>query len=388
VRAKYFVIVAAAIAVALLAVRFGKTLPQPLSYNDTGESVYLVAEVLPQHHGWRDLWRWSHSHWPMQRASYYYRPLAMASFVLDWHLWRLNPFGYRLTNLLLLIACGLALGALAARFAGPGGWLAAVIFAAAPHRLDAYYLITPASYLFLIQTKATVWVIARPDLLAALFCLLAFHCATARGKAVWLAGPLYLLALLSKESAMPFAALATVYAFLDQSPWRLKWRYLLLLWAALALYLLLRQHALGTDPLSQVAGLPKKPYTVFRWLGLLMLGPAIRLTGLLSQVATCGWVLFTPHTYVWLFEGAVYLVSLFLLLRYRTRQYCLWMAWALLFVMPIFWLPVFWAWGHYWFLPSLPAPVLMSLVVVTFWERVVAPTRFGQRVAAALARKP
>lgn len=371
-------IVACLLVLLLLLARFENTLSQPLSYNDTRESVRLVERVLPHQHGWQDLWRWTHSPWGMFPPSNYYRPVAMASFVADWHLWKKNALGYRLTNLALLIACALSLGALASKLMGRVGWLAAVVWAAAPYWLEEYYLFSTPLPVFAIQDKATTWVIARPDLLATFFSLLTFRCLASKGKAIWLAGPLYLLALLSKESALPLAGAVFAYAALEKSGWSRKCRYLLPISAAVALYLILRQNALASNLLTQALHSPNNPRTMVFWLGRYLLGPAIRLLGWLVTVLSCGWLLFSRATLVIGLESGIYFLTLFLLVRYKARQALLWVAWAVLsacFIVP---LPVFWLWGHYWFLASLPSPVILCLTLQALWQHVIQP-RLAER---------
>ena len=361
----------------LLLLRFGDTLSQPLSYNDTGESVRLVERVLPRQHTWRDLWRWTRSPWGMFPPSHYYRPLAMASFVADWHLWKHNAFGYRLTNLILLIASALSLGALATRWMGRAGWLAALVWAGAPGSLEGYYLFSTPLPLFAIQDKAATWVIARPDLLAATFALLTFCCLTSKDRTVWLAGPLYFLALLSKESALPLAPVVFVYALLEKSGWSRKWRYLVPIACALAVYLVLRQAALGVSLMTQVINTPNNARTMVYWSGTYLLGPAIRLLGWLIEVLRSGWLLFSNQTPLAVIEGAIYLFSLFLLVRYKTRQLLFWTAWALCSVCSILPLPVFWCWGHYWFCASIPSAVVLCLALQALWQNVIRPRLAG-----------
>ena len=57
--------------------------------------------------------------------SEFYRPLVNLTFAWDHAVWGLDPFGYQLTNALLLAGCAWALWALLQRLLGPGGWLGA-----------------------------------------------------------------------------------------------------------------------------------------------------------------------------------------------------------------------------------------------------------------------
>lgn len=62
---------------------------------------------------------------------HFYRPLLNASFAIDYAVWKLNPFGYHLTDLILLIIAAMLLGSLLARAPDPAvraGALIAVVF--------------------------------------------------------------------------------------------------------------------------------------------------------------------------------------------------------------------------------------------------------------------
>ena len=68
----------------------------------------------------------------------FYRPLTNLSFALDHALWGLEPFGYQLTNLLVLGAGIAAVFALAVRLLGAGAaaWIATAVFALHPLQLE------------------------------------------------------------------------------------------------------------------------------------------------------------------------------------------------------------------------------------------------------------
>jgi tetratricopeptide (TPR) repeat protein len=63
-----------------------------------------------------------------------YRPVLMTSYALDFALWRLNPLGFLITNLLIHVLAALAVLALARSVLGPGraALLAAVLFGVHP----------------------------------------------------------------------------------------------------------------------------------------------------------------------------------------------------------------------------------------------------------------
>ena len=89
-----------------------------------------------------------------------YAPVQMLSYMLDYSIWGLRPWGYLLTNLLLHLANGLLFYHLVQRLEGDDSWawLAALIFLVHP-----------------VQVESVAWVSQRKNLLAMLFSLLSFH---------------------------------------------------------------------------------------------------------------------------------------------------------------------------------------------------------------------
>ncbi|MGI9228762.1 MAG: tetratricopeptide repeat protein [Gammaproteobacteria bacterium] len=96
---------------------------------------------------------------PLGNAEFHYWPILYTSFWLDYQLWGFNPAGFHATNLLLHGANTVLLWRLLLRMNIPGAWLIAAVFALHP-----------------LRAEAVVWVIARKDLLATLFYLLAAGC--------------------------------------------------------------------------------------------------------------------------------------------------------------------------------------------------------------------
>ncbi len=144
---------------------------------------------------------------PLDSGNFAYRPLAFVTYALDWLAWRDNAPGWRATNLVLYGSNALAAGMLVARWlagrstnAALGGVLAGCLLAAYPFAGEISY-----------------WLVGRFDLLVCLFTLLYLLAlplvarSSAREHAlriVWL-----LCALLSKESALPLAFIATLLVF-------------------------------------------------------------------------------------------------------------------------------------------------------------------------------
>jgi hypothetical protein len=120
----------------------------------------------------------------------FYRPLVSVSFAADHAVWGLEPFGYGLTNLTLLIASAALLFALARRLGLP---VAAAVVAAGVFALNFHGV-----------NMALLWLSGRTSLLALLFALLAAQ-AMLRGHGI-AAGILCLGALRSMEKVLALAA--------------------------------------------------------------------------------------------------------------------------------------------------------------------------------------
>ncbi len=174
----YLFVALVAVAVHLQTLRF------PFVFDDD----WLVAGNAFLREPWSALAAFAHDFWhgtPFGNG--YYRPLVNASLALNGRLFGWGPAGFHLVNVLLHAANAMLVLRLLRR-------LGVAIGAA-----------TCAALLFAVH-PATAWpvgsVVARVDLLPALFVLLAWG-ALAGGRS-WLTGLFFAAALLSKESAIAF----------------------------------------------------------------------------------------------------------------------------------------------------------------------------------------
>ncbi|NQU09367.1 tetratricopeptide repeat protein [bacterium] len=155
-----------------------------------------------------------------EASATYYRPLQTVTYLVDYALWGLNPFGYHLTNLLLHLGCVLLVWQLFEQL-GVDRWWAlggALLFAVHP-----------------VNANAVAYVAGRADtlvlgaLLAALLLWIEYDRHRAEhplARHAWFTGSIigFTLALFSRENALLFPVLVGLYAWLfgreETAPWR------------------------------------------------------------------------------------------------------------------------------------------------------------------------
>jgi NADH:ubiquinone oxidoreductase subunit K len=172
----------------------------------------------------------------------YYRPLTFLSHALDWQIWRTDPAGFHLTNVLLHAVNAVLVFVIGRRLDGSVTGLAAGLL----------FALHPASH------EAVYWISARFDLLATCLTLAAFVlvCGPPRG---YLFGLLVFgLALLAKESALALPVMVVAYDVIIR---RLGWRQaagrLVPLFLVAAAYAVLRSQVGALEAAGGAARLPK-----------------------------------------------------------------------------------------------------------------------------------
>lgn len=139
-----------------------------------------------------------------KKGSNFYRPIWNISFAIDYHIWKLNPTGYHLTNTFLHIANSLLVTHLISSLSVPViGVLTGSLFAVHP-----------------IHTEVTTYISGRADSLVALFMLTAlflFIKSLGAAKHVKLFYSFsiisFVLSILSKESALILPLVLILYIF-------------------------------------------------------------------------------------------------------------------------------------------------------------------------------
>ena len=152
----------------------------------------------------------------------HYRPLQTVSYILDYKIWALKPFGYHLTNLLLHAACVVLVYLLMERLSSNSilSFFIAGVFAIHP-----------------INTNAVTYIAGRADplcfaaMLASLLLFLTYHRADRASLTqvglFTLSIISYLVALFSRESAMVLPLLVFLYSATLGAPQSHKLRYAL-----------------------------------------------------------------------------------------------------------------------------------------------------------------
>ena len=145
-----------------------------------------------------------------------YFPLTYTSFLIERHLWGLNPAGYHIVNLLLHAANVLLIWRLLRRLAVPGAWLGAALFALHP-----------------VQVESVAWITERKNVLSVFFSLLAVRAwldfveerPKPRLDPYWMAWFWHLLALFSKTTACTLPAWLMLVLWLKRRPLsRARWK--------------------------------------------------------------------------------------------------------------------------------------------------------------------
>ncbi|HEX6004757.1 MAG TPA: hypothetical protein VFZ14_12245 [Burkholderiales bacterium] len=195
-------------------------------------------------------WTLARFHQGLDNGNFAYRPLAFASYVLDWLVYRTTAAGWHATNLALYFVNALLAAALARR------WLRADGGAAR----QAAFVAAAAMVAFPFAGEISFWPVGRFDLLAGLFSLLYLHALPPAGRGSLVDHGLRVLfllcALLSKESAMPLPLVASLVSMAEvpggtgrlaiAARLRAAVRETAPTWLAFALYLLWRHHLFGS----------------------------------------------------------------------------------------------------------------------------------------------
>lgn len=153
------------------------------------DDISIIA-LNPRVHEWAGLWQaFREPYWPPELGAAMYRPLAIASYVLDWQVGHVAWM--HAMNLLWHAGVSVAVAVAVRRWTDSteGALLAGLVFAVHP-----------------LHVEAVANVVGRADLMGALFALVSVYAALVRDRLWWSVAALA-LGLLSKESAAVVPAL-------------------------------------------------------------------------------------------------------------------------------------------------------------------------------------
>ncbi len=258
----------------------------------------------------------------------FFRPLCMLTFMLDYHIWGLNTFGYHLFSIVLHALNALLLYALILRLGLERkiAWLASLLFA-----------------LFPLNCESVVFTTTRvePILgLLSLSCIILFLKGMQKSKINFLGSALLLiLAIFTKESALalPFLILIYVFIFLKKEEREKTVFPLLILIGIAVLYCALRFLFLGnpihrTLSLINEASLLERIYTFPR---ILLTYIGLALFPVVLKVEYHFVVHSARDIYVWLGTPILLLLATAVYKILRPRKHVLFFSsWFLIWILP------------------------------------------------------
>lgn len=307
----------------------------------------------------------------------FYRPLYMLSFMLDYHIWGLNTIGYHLSSVILHILNALLLYVLIIRMGlrKNTAWLAALLFALFPANSGAVAPIAMRDGLILVFLSMS--------------CMLLFL-KGARGSRFYFLGSgiMFVLAMLTKESALvlPLLIAAYVFIFLKKEDRKKVLFPFLMLAGSAFLYSGLRVFLLG-NPFSKTlslineAGIFQRLYTLPRIIftaGRLIIAPFALQSEYHFVVQSF------RDPYVWL--GVPFLILIFALTYkfLKPRKHTVFfLCWFLIGLLPYsnILIPLHATFmGHWVYFSSMAAAALISMAIFNIRE----PRKIRYLVAVVL----
>ena len=250
--------------------------------------------------------------WFMDARIELYRPWQSITYMVDYAIGKENPMVYHIHNLMVFLAGVMLLFVLLQYYFKP-------ILAWAGALLYSVNLLTP---------HAAGWIAARGDLYLMLFgtgflVLLMRYLKTNSKPSLWLAVPVFFMALLSKESAVALLpiALVMIYAEEKRMPSGIEWAWVGINAICLAGYFAMRSPAIAdAGNLSAVAffsnlrSLPEEYFKMIIPLGFSVM-PGYSIIWTLGGLLLCGILGFfvtkyKPDSRIILTGAAIWLVSL------------------------------------------------------------------------------
>ncbi|MBF0515967.1 MAG: hypothetical protein HQK97_02450 [Nitrospirae bacterium] len=173
----------------------------------------------------------------------YYRPFLRLSLAVDWSLWRMNPMGYHLQNLLIHAANSVLVFVVAGRLFSNIDRLAA-FFAALTFALHP------------VHSESIAWISGRTDLLTTFFFLLGFlgfviYRWEDNLKGIVICAVFYLFSMFSKENGITLIAVVAAYGIVTKMPWRRLALVSCVLLAVVVVYFMMRHGSGLTEAITK-----------------------------------------------------------------------------------------------------------------------------------------
>lgn len=257
-------------------------------------------------------------------SSNFYRPLQTVSYIWDYYFWKLDPFGYHLTNIILqiLVAFLVFLFIRAIISEVKIAFAAAILFALCP-----------------LHTEVVTYISGRAEMLMGLF-LLSSLLLFIKGRRIfsWVA---FILGLLAKElaAAFPLAILAYLFYYQKDEPENNKTplKAALPFFIISFLYIFFRAIFFNFDAIRPAAAaqtplvmrITVLPEIIFTYLKLLFIPVDLHMGWTLSLPVNL-WELFLN----WFLLGIILVVSVFILRDKKKRALAFMFSWALIFFLP------------------------------------------------------
>lgn len=254
----------------------------------------------------------------------YYRPILALSYIVDWKLWNLDPFGFHLTNSIIYSLTVVAFFLLCVQFANLYDL-----------RRSLFFSLT-ATLVFLfhpMHVESVSWISGRTDVLCGLFFILSVysHLISYNRKYFFILAALFLaLSLLSKEVAVSLPFLVVGIDFLNgklkQKESILKY---CLYFGILFLYIYLRSRAFVTIPdvyNTEIESSPDTPHNIryfYDIFKVLVLTYSYYLKQLMFPYYFNSFVTFLPSGGIYFTASIIVTIStsLIAIYYYFTRRY-------------------------------------------------------------------
>ena len=253
----------------------------------------------------------------------FYRPFQELSYMLDYAVWKLNPVGFHLGNLMLHLLAAFLLFLIAEQISG--NQVIALIS-------SSIYLIHP------LHTEAVTYIAGRADPLMALFFLLSFYLYLRRKSALSCLS--FVCALLSKEIAIMLPVILIFYGWVFEAAEdrKKKWQRYVPYLAIVAVYAALRTTVLNfRHPVADIpagVGLYERVLTSFRvfkeYFRLIILPFDLHM----ERVLVFSKSIFEPEVFISALILAVVIISTFLLKK-RHKLAFFGLGWFFITIFPL-----------------------------------------------------